>query len=245
MRVRIQRQTHDTVVISHRLVQHVMQILHVVAVRQVPEHHTRPRVLARPQLVEVHVLALAVASLFPRVPARLAPRRSAPRSSAPRSASRPSGGRAARLSAPLPLRRGAAAPLPAGRAAAGLPAARSAGRERGRRVRGGRAALGLLGGQLDAFLRERRRVGDEIRGGTDGTGERGGRKGVGGTGVVEGGRRGEGLRVDGAVGTRDRRRDRRRAITLANHLGSRTHAVGLPEPRLVHRTERINIGFLV
>lgn len=242
MRVRIQRQTHDIVVISHRFVQHVMQILHVVAVRQVPEHHTRPRVLPRPQFVDIHVLALAIASLFLPVPASLAPRPSASRCSA----SLPSRGRAARLPASLPARRHAAAPLPAGRHAAGLAAARSAGRKRGRRVRGRHAALRLLGGQFDGFLGKRRRViGNEIGGRTDRTGERGGGEGVGGTGVAERERRGEGLRVDGAVGTRDRSSDRRRAITLTNHLGSRAHAVRLPEPRFVHRTERINIGFRV
>lgn len=252
MRVRIQRQTHDIVVISHRFVQHVMQILHVVAVRQVPEHHTRPRVLPRSQFVDIHVLALAIASLFLPVPASLAPWPPASRCSA----SLPSRGRAARLPASLPSRRhaaaslsagrDAAASLPARRHAAGLAAARSAGRKRGRRVRGRHAALGLLGGQFDDFLGKRRRViGDEIGGRTDRTGERGGGEGVGGTGVAERERRGEGLRVDGAVGTRDRSSDRRRAITLTNHLRSRTHAVGLPEPRFVHRTERINIGFRV
>ena len=241
MRVRIQRQTHDIVVISHRFVQHVMQILHVVAVRQVPEHHTRPRVLPRPQFVDIHVLALAIASLFLPVPASLASRPSASRCSA----SLPSRGRAARLPASLTARRHAAASLTARRDAAGLAAARSAGRKRGRRVRGRHGALGLLGGQFDDFLGERRRIGDEIGGRTDRTGERGGGEGVGGTGVAERERRGEGLRVDGAVGTRDRGSDRRRAITLTDHLGSRAHAVGLPEPRFVHRTERINIGFRV
>ena len=239
MRVRIQRQTHDIVVISHRFVQHVMQILHVVAVRQVPEHHTRPCVLPRPQFVDIHVLALAIASLFLPVPASLAPRPPASRCSA----SLPSRGRDARLAASLPAGRDAAASLPAGRDATGLPAARSAGRKRGRRVRGRHAALRLLGGQLDDFLGKRRRIGNEIGGRTDRTGERGGGEGVRGTGVAERERRGEGLRVDGAVGTRDRSSDRRRAITLTDHLGSRAHAVGLPEPRFIHRTERINIGF--
>lgn len=87
MRLRIQRHIHNRELPLHKLVQNLAHLLLAEPIRDVPDHHRRPRLFSAVQLRDIHIVSVSLL-LFLRRPTRFALRRLLPRA-LPRAPLRP------------------------------------------------------------------------------------------------------------------------------------------------------------